>query len=142
VPPSAPSAPPRGAPSPCVPHLLIVEDDLDTAVMLRLVFQQGYRVTLAGDLAQARAALAAAGLPNLVLLDVMLPDGDGRDFCRALKGRHPQIAVILMTAYARAGVVIEAHAHACGADGFAPKPFDVEALRATAARLVRRLKAG
>jgi two-component system, OmpR family, response regulator len=142
VPPPAPSAPPRGAPSPCVPHLLVVEDDPDTAFMLRLVFQAGYRVTLAGDLAQARAALAAAGLPDLVLLDVVLPDGNGLDFCREVKGRHPQVAVILMTAYAQAGVVTEAHARACGAEAFAAKPFDMDALRATAARLARRQKAG
>jgi CheY-like chemotaxis protein len=61
-----------------------------------------------------RTALAAAGLPDLVLLDVRLPDGDGLDFCRELKGRHPQVAVLLMTAYARGGLVTEAHARVRG----------------------------
>jgi len=108
----------------------------------RLVVGRGRTVAVATSVAEGRAALASGPPPDLVVLDVGLPDGDGRDFCRALKGRHPQVAVILMSAYARAGVVTEAHARACGAEGFAPKPFDLDALRATAARLVRRPKAG
>jgi hypothetical protein len=65
VPPSAPADPPGGAPVPCAPHLLSVEDEPDLAVMLRRVFQEGYRVSLAGDLGQARAALARApGCPT------------------------------------------------------------------------------
>jgi two-component system OmpR family response regulator len=139
VPPSALSDPPRGGPrSPATEHVLIVEDEPDIAFMLRLVFEEGYLVTLAGDLAQARAALSHAALPDLILLDVMLPDGNGLEFCREVKDSQPLIPVVVMTAYARHGLVTEADARACGADGFVPKPFDVDALLATAAELVRR----
>jgi DNA-binding response OmpR family regulator len=137
--PSAPSDPPGGGHrAPSVRHVLIVEDEPDIAVMLRLVFEEGYLVTLAGDLAQARAALSHQLLPDLLLLDVMLPDGNGLDFCREVKASRPLIPVLVMTAYARGGPVREAHARACGADGFVPKPFDIDELLATAARLVKR----
>jgi len=138
VPPSAPPDPPGGGDhSRSARHVLIVEDEPDIAFMLRLVFEEGYLVTLAGDLAQARAALSRAVLPDLILLDVMLPDGNGLEFCREVKDSQPLIPVIIMTAYARGGPVQEAHARACGAEGFVPKPFDVDELLATAARLTR-----
>jgi DNA-binding response OmpR family regulator len=119
-------------------RLLIVEDDPDIAWVFRLIFEPRFVVETAPDLATARAAVAGQTWPAVILLDLSLPDGNGLTFCRELKASHPLIPVVVMTAYARHGLVTEADARACGAEGFVPKPFDVDELLATAARLVRR----
>ncbi|MCZ7545281.1 MAG: response regulator [Anaerolineae bacterium] len=66
-------------------RLLIIEDDVELAEMLSVFFQaQGYEVFQAWD-GREGVSLARQKLPNLVLLDVNLPDMDGFDVCRALR---------------------------------------------------------
>jgi len=124
-------------------HILVVDDNPATADLVqRLLTTPGRRVVAARTVADARAHVVREPVPDLAIIDRMLPDGSGLVFCREVKASQPLIPVIIMTAYARGGPVQEAHARACGADGFAPKPVDLDALRATVARLVRRPKAG
>ncbi|RZL12364.1 MAG: response regulator, partial [Pedobacter sp.] len=62
--------------------------------------------------------------PDLILLDIMLPDGDGRDICRRLKTNEStkNIPVVMMSAHAAEKDVIES----CFANDFIKKPFDID----------------
>jgi DNA-binding response OmpR family regulator len=109
--------------------ILVVEDEPDIALVLRLMLEQGHIVTCVGDLAQAREAYRR-GLPfDLVMLDVLLPDGNGLDFCRELKAAHPALPVMVLTAYTHEEV--RALASQAGADRFVEKPFDPDGLCGT-----------
>ena len=71
------------------PLVLVVDDDADTRELYRMVLESvGYRVE---DAAYVRDALAAAAraVPDLVMTDWLLPDGDGLDVCRELRGWRP-----------------------------------------------------
>ena len=81
--------PEHGGGPPCW-RILLVEDHEDTAdAMAELLRARGHRVTVARDLAQARAAaLASAGEIDLVVSDLGLPDGSGHELMRELAGRY------------------------------------------------------
>jgi DNA-binding response OmpR family regulator len=118
-------------------HLLVVEDDPDIGLVVRLTLEQGHIVTLVADLAQAREAFARDLRFDLVLLDVMLPDGNGLDLCREIKAAYPALPVVILTAYAH-HVRQEAEARRCRADAFVAKPFDPERLDRLVAELLAR----
>lgn len=87
----------------------------------------GYQVDTSLDgeiLLQLRHA--SNGLPSLIILDVLLSGKDGRDICKELK-KYPKtrhIPVIMVSAHPH----VEASIHACGADAFLKKPFEMEEL--------------
>jgi two-component system, cell cycle response regulator len=104
--------------------ILIVDDSLVLRSMLHELLQQaGYRLLLAATGAEA-LELAALNLPDLILLDVVLPDLDGFEVCRRLRA-HPHLAhvpIMMLTALddrdsRLAGI-------RAGADDFISKPFD------------------
>lgn len=81
-------------------HLLVVDDEPHIGVLLRLQFERrGYRLTVARSLAEARRALAA-GRPDVILLDLHLPDGLGLELLGELRHsdatRH--LPVLVLTA--------------------------------------------
>jgi DNA-binding response OmpR family regulator len=116
--------------------LLAVEDDPDVALLLRMCLDEAhYQIDVAGDLAGARARLARQR-PDLVIVDVGLPDGDGLDLCREVKAAHPRLPVLILTALSRRHRGLEAQARAGGADGFMEKPFDPDLLAAEVAHLL------
>ncbi len=117
-------------------RVLVVDDDDD---LLRLC-KVGLRRRAAWEVdvaASAEAALDAArrASPDVILLDVMMPDNDDLAILRRLKGSQEtaQIPVVLMTAAAE-GDLVDARAH--GAAGLVPKPFDPCALPEQIARIV------
>src|SRR5215213_5196813 len=77
-------------------HVLIVDDSaLVTGALQLLLEESGYRVTVAEDLAQAVAACVAAA-PDVALLDLTLPDGEGLElFGRLADGQRPRVSVAL-----------------------------------------------
>jgi len=109
-------------------RLLVVEDDLDISDMLRIYFgSQGYETIVA---AQGEEALEMCRrtLPNLVILDIMLPDIDGYAVCRSLRNnlRTSHIPIIFLTQKDErsdqiAGLEL-------GADDYITKPFDLQLL--------------
>ena len=117
-------------------HVLVVDDQPELRDMLARAFErESYRVTLAGTLAQARAALVRAP-PNVVVLDVELPDGSGVDLCRELRRGRALVPILLLTAHGEVRQRVEGLD--AGADDFLPKPFAIAELRARVRALGRR----
>ena len=114
---------------------LLVEDnaELADAIVQRLAID-GHAVDHAPDLARAADCLAAAEY-DLILLDVMLPDGDGRDFLARSRDRITT-PVIMLTA--RSQVSDRVGALDQGADDYITKPFDFAELEARCRAVLRR----
>jgi two-component system phosphate regulon response regulator PhoB len=118
--------------------VLIVEDDPDQAALAELrVAAAGYRVALAASVEEMTKALKQ-GVPDLLLLDVMLPDGDGFDVLGKLR-RHPLYAllpIVMLTVKAATNDI--QHGLALGADGYVTKPYRKEVLAETIGRVLKR----
>lgn len=110
------------------PRLLVVEDDDGIASSLVRAFgTQGYEVQRVSTGVRARAAVREV-VPDLVLLDLGLPDMDGLDVCRALTAEHPAIRVLVLTARVEEiDVVLGLDA---GAVDYVTKPFRLAELLA------------
>jgi len=107
--------------------LLIVDDEASLRDFLTIVFEaEGWRVDSAASLADARAAVQKKE-PDVVLCDLMLPDGSGIDYLRDVKTQNPSIAFIMITAYTSTKSAVEALK--AGAVDYIAKPFDVEELK-------------
>ena len=118
-------------------RFLLIEDHAELArtVSERLALD-GHAVDHAGTLAEASDYLAVASY-DLILLDIMLPDGDGRDFLTAhRKGASGDTPVIVMTA--RSGVSDRIALLDTGADDYVTKPFDTMELEARIRAVLRR----
>jgi two-component system, OmpR family, response regulator len=121
-------------------RILVVDDQPNIVDMLATVLTfHGLTVDTAGTAAEA-LALAAERRPDLVLLDVMLPDGDGMDVCRQLRANGAEVGVIFLTA--RDGRADQVTGLAYGGDDYITKPFDVEVLLARVRAVLRRVRAG
>ena len=115
--------------------VLLVEDEDSIAVPLtRHLEREAFVVSRAADLAAARHRLAA-GEPDVVLLDRMLPDGDGLDLCREIRERSG-LPIILLTALAE--VQDRVVGLTVGADDYVPKPFSSAELVARIHAVLRR----
>jgi len=102
--------------------VLVVDDDELLRWALREALRRaGFDVREAGDARQARLHLQAG--VDLVLLDLQLPDGDGRVLFRELRANHPDCPAILMTASPTRDD--ERDARALGALHYTGKPFDL-----------------
>jgi two-component system response regulator PilR (NtrC family) len=117
-------------------RLLIVDDEGSIVDFLSLLFQQeGYETDTARTVEEARRALGHKTF-DLVLCDVMMPDGNGLDLLREIKAVEPDPAVIMMTAYTSTKSAIEAMK--LGAVDYISKPFDVEELKIVAQKALER----
>ncbi|MEJ6397811.1 response regulator transcription factor [Yoonia sp. 208BN28-4] len=117
-------------------RFLLVEDnhDLGGAVQTRLSLD-GHGVDWARSLEEAEDHLATATY-DLILLDIMLPDGDGRDFLAAHRRAKRDTPVIVMTA--RSAVSDRVALLDTGADDYVTKPFDFAELEARVRAVLRR----
>lgn len=102
-------------------QLLVVEDDRNVgATLAERLHDAGYRVTLAESAARARQAWRAQA-PQLALLDVGLPDGNGFDLATELRAAVPQSAIIFLTAHGNPEERVRGLE--LGADDYLTKPF-------------------
>ncbi|GGB45775.1 DNA-binding response regulator [Roseibium aquae] len=114
---------------------LLVEDNQELAeAVLRRLAMDGHAVDHAASLEAAKDCLAAADY-DLILLDVMLPDGDGREFL-AQSRKRLDVPVIMLTA--RSQVSDRVGALDQGADDYITKPFDFSELEARCRAVLRR----
>lgn len=122
--------------------ILIVEDDLDIAEMLTAYFRvQGYEVfTVNWGEDGVRAAQTVH--PDLVILDIRLPDIDGYEVARRLRGdrRTKEIPIIFLTE--KRDRADRLHGLEIGADDYITKPFDVQELRLRVRNSLRRMGQG
>lgn len=119
-----------------VASILVVDDDPEIRRLLsRFLTEQGFRVTAAGSRAEFEERLAD-GHFDLVILDVMLPDGSGLDICRSLRSRNPGICIILATALKEE--VDRIVGLELGADDYIGKPFSPRELVARIRAVLRR----
>jgi two-component system KDP operon response regulator KdpE len=116
-------------------HLLLVEDDepMRRSVVANLA-AHGYRVVEAGDVASALRSWDAER-PDLILLDLGLPDGDGGSVVRRVRRESTTPILVLSARGAERDKVAALEA---GADDYVTKPFGLAELRARVAALLRR----
>lgn len=119
------------APSATAKVLLVVDDEFLIRWSLRnRLAAAGYIVIEAATAAEARAAFARGC--DMVLLDVLLPDGNGMDLLKEFRERRPESRVILISAHGTAEVADRARAQ--GAYDFIDKPFDLNVITAVVDR--------
>jgi CheY-like chemotaxis protein len=119
-------------------RILVVEDDVDISKMLRIYFDsQGYEVLVANRGNDA-LEICRRKLPNVVVLDIQLPDIDGYEICRSLRSntRTSYVPIIFLTQKDErsdkiAGLEL-------GADDYITKPFDIEELKLRVEGAIRR----
>ncbi len=117
--------------------VLVVDDDREIRRLLeRYLVEQGFRVATAGSRAESETMLAA-GRYDLVVLDVMLPDGSGFDLCRDIRARNSRISIILVTALREE--VDRIIGLELGADDYLGKPFSPRELVARMRAVLRRV---
>ena len=116
--------------------LLIVDDEASLRDFLSIVFEEeGCRVETAATLADAHAALQKRE-PDLVLCDLMLPDGSGLDLLRDIKAQNPSIPIVMITAHTSTKSAVEALK--AGAHDYIAKPFDIDELKIIVSKAVER----
>lgn len=119
-------------------HILIVDDDAQIRQLAaKLLREHGYRVSMARDGREMSQSLATAAF-DLIILDIMLPGGNGLDLCREIRSRSA-IPVIMLTALGSdtdriVGLEI-------GADDYLGKPFNPRELLARINAVLRRSRA-
>lgn len=117
-------------------RILLVEDDRKAAALLtRGLLEEGFVVDHAATIAEADEA-AFITTHDLIVLDGMLPDGDGVALCRTLRARGQQVPVLMLTA--RDALSDRVAGLNAGADDYLTKPFEFEELLARVRALLRR----
>ena len=120
-------------------RLLTVEDETAIRELLAFICEtDGHEVVKAASLTEARSALAEAE-PDLILLDVMLPDGSGFDFLRELRSEPKTSAIPVMMITARGDEADRVSGLDSGADDYIVKPFMPRELTARIRAVLRRI---
>jgi len=119
-------------------RLLIIEDDFDVAEMLVMFFEAQQYDVMHADNGTDGIEMARTQFPNLILLDVMLPDMDGYEICYQL--RHMSLTKFIPTLFLtqkdeRASKVKGLE---LGADDYITKPFDIDELRLRVENAIKR----
>ena len=119
-------------------RLLIVDDEQSLLDFLSVLCAgEGYEVATATCIREARERLAER-TPDLVLCDMLMPDGNGLDLLREIRAVESGPAVIMMTAYTSTRSAIEAMK--AGAYDYVPKPFDVDELKVVIHRALEKTR--
>jgi two-component system, NtrC family, response regulator PilR len=116
--------------------LLIVDDEQGMRQLLSIVFRDGHTVRTAENGRRALALLREEAA-DLIISDVKMPDMGGIELLREARELSPEVAVVMMTAFATVDTAREAFK--LGADDFITKPFDIDELKLIVAKALERL---
>ncbi len=118
--------------------VLIIDDDPDIVKVLKANLElHKFNVLTAGSWTEGQKALSSKKA-DLILLDLMLPDGDGVEICRSLRERYPSVPIIMLTAKDKiSDKVIGLES---GADDYVVKPFETLELIARIKACLRRAR--
>lgn len=114
--------------------ILIIEDCPQTQLVLKRILSSLAEVECASTTTAARGILGRYS-PDMALLDLQLPDGDGFSFCSEIQAQYPNLPIVFITGQSE--VSSKVTAFSMGAEDYIVKPFDVIELRA---RLEAKLK--
>jgi two-component system, OmpR family, response regulator MprA len=129
--------PATSSPASTKPHVLVVDDDKAVRESLRRSLEfNGYAVSLAADGAEALAGIGGL-VPDVVVMDVMMPRLDGIETTKALRKAGNHIPVLVLTARDAVGDRVEGLD--AGADDYLTKPFALQELLARLRALLRRV---
>jgi two-component system, OmpR family, response regulator len=118
--------------------VLVVEDEPSIADVLGITLRfHGFEVVTA-DGVHAAVAAAREARPDAVLLDIALPDGDGRQVCRVLRAERADLAVVFLTARDAPAEVVQGLT--LGGDDYITKPFNVDEVVARLRAVLRRIR--
>jgi CheY-like chemotaxis protein len=116
--------------------VLVVDDDESITEVIQIVLEgEGYEIEISLD--GSSIPDFPGGLPDLILLDILLQSKDGRKICQQLKSdqKTSHIPVIVLSAHSDTSKAAED----CGADDFLEKPFDVDVLISTVAKYLPQI---
>ncbi|MHA6722999.1 nitrogen regulation protein NR(I) [Sphingomonas sp. RS2018] len=117
-------------------RILVVDDDAAIrTVVSQALRRKGHEVTTAGSLAELHRALAG-GIPDVLITDVLLPDGNGLEAIPAVLTAHPRLPVIVLSAQNTLSTAVRATE--AGAFDYLPKPFDLDLLAQAVAGALER----
>lgn len=120
------------------PRILLVEDDAELRALVEgRLRESGYNIRTASTGTEALERVEEQ-LPNLILLDVMLPELDGLEVCRRLRAKYPLLYIIMLTA--RADELDRVVGLEVGADDYVTKPFSLQELVARVRAALRRMR--
>jgi DNA-binding response OmpR family regulator len=121
-----------------IPDILVVEDDAELRELVeRRIRDTGYEVRTASTGTEALTRVAEK-TPDVMLLDIMLPELDGLEVCRRLRATHPLLYIIMLTA--RSEEMDRVVGLEVGADDYVTKPFGLSELVARVRSALRRLR--
>lgn len=107
-------------------RILVVDDDAAIRTVVgQALKRDGHRTTTVATIAEAEVQLAA-GLPDVLVTDVILPDGNGLDLVERVVAAHPGLPVIVLSAQNTLSTAVRSNE--VGAFDYLPKPFDLDAL--------------
>jgi two-component system response regulator AtoC len=109
-----------------VRNILIVDDEVGVRESLRMVLKNDYEVLLAKDAEEAFSQIKEHS-PDVILLDIILPDMDGLKVLEKIKQKEPEVIVIMITATKTVKTAVEAMK--LGAYDYVTKPFEIDELR-------------
>ncbi len=117
-------------------RILVVDDEPSMLEFLGLLLEEvGYEVSTAGSVSEGRKVFSE-GEFDLVLCDIIMPDGNGLDLLRDIKSHNASTSVIMMTAYTSTKSAIEAMKR--GAYDYVSKPFDVDELKVVIQKAIEK----
>ncbi|TDC40493.1 response regulator transcription factor [Actinomadura sp. KC345] len=117
-------------------RILVVEDEANIRDLIEVALRFHGFATVTAETGEKALRLADRKRPDLVLLDVMLPDVDGFEVCRRLRADGNQVPVIFLTARDTPSDTVTGLT--LGGDDYVPKPFSIEALIARVRAVLRR----
>jgi len=119
-------------------QILIVDDDAEVlGTVWRALSREGHEVALAESAQQARERIEQ-GIPDLLILDIMMPQVSGLDFCRELRQvqQYKTLPILFLSARWRTDDIVEGLD--AGGDDYITKPFELKELNARVRALMRR----